>query len=173
MKQQLNKKNILVLILVGLIIAGGVFFVHRRNETTEVEQPGGVVKLAPPTEQERAEANKKKDELVKQQQAIDEQSQQSGKKTVVPVITNADQNGLNAYVSGVYEDTGTCTATVSQGSASFVKTSQGFKDATTTGCSAIDFSGTDFTSKGIWSVTLKYDSPTATGSSSPVTFTVK
>ena len=174
-----NKKIFFMssLVLVGALSSTLFLVVKQRSQSTvptqTIKQPGGDITVSPPTKQEQAESNAAKDQIVKDKAANSARDNNPSASNVIPVITFVDQNGINAYVSGVYETGGTCTATLSQGSAEFKKSVSSFKDATTTSCSPIDFSATDFTSKGTWTARVAYSSSTSNGSSQPINFTVK
>jgi hypothetical protein len=135
--KSLSKKTLIIIGIVALIIvAGGVLaFVKIRDSNkplpTSADQPTNTVNFNPPTEQEKSAADERKEAIVNEQNS-NNQTPAGSKKQVVPVITNASQNGVNSYVSGIFEEGGTCTATFTQGAAKFTKTSTAFADATTT-----------------------------------------
>jgi hypothetical protein len=80
----------------------------------------------------------------------------------------ADDRALVAgYVSGVVEDGGTCTLTLTSGGARVTAENAAMADAATTSCGALTVPG-DRLAPGTWSATLAYESPTSSGSSSPV-----
>lgn len=89
----------------------------------------------------------------------------STKKSVTPVITYASNNSGDSrvfgYVGGVVENTGTCTFTFT-GNGTIIKKSIGVEDVSKTNCSTTPPSG-----KG-WSVTLSYNSNSASGASKKV-----
>ncbi len=169
-----NKILAISAVVIGvLLLAGCIVHIRNTNDKTQVvQQPGGPVTIAPPTKAEQAESNTNKQQIIQKQQAIDKTTGQTGMKQVTPVITYVDESGLNSYVSGVFESGGTCTANIAQGAISFQKTSVSYQDATTTDCSPIDFSASDFPAKGTWTATVTYTSTTSTGISQPVTFVV-
>ncbi|QXG77176.1 hypothetical protein KUM42_06570 [Modestobacter sp. L9-4] len=74
---------------------------------------------------------------------------------------------VNAFVSGVIEDGGTCTATLTLGSTTRTVTAPAAGDATTTGCAPMIVTG-DQLSAGDWQAVVSYTSATAEGRS-PVT----
>lgn len=134
-----------------------------------VDQPisDGTTNLDPPTEQEKKETEAHKDELVRQAQEEKNQAKQTGKKQVSVVVTNATASSINSYVSGVVEENGTCTATMTQGSTVVTRTSQGFSNVGVTNCAPIN---PQLPNGGDWSLVLSYSSANAEGKSSPITF---
>lgn len=78
---------------------------------------------------------------------------------------------VRAFVSGVIEGDGTCTATFTNNSSSITQSSPGFIDATTTQCEPMIISKSKL-SPGQWKVTVQYTSPTSTGVSQSNTVNV-
>jgi hypothetical protein len=155
-------KLIVVVIAVVLLVAGvrafrggndaqksGVVTPATSSQTPNGAQPN----LNPPTEAEKNATEAHKDALVQQEA--------SGNKTtssVTPIITSASTNGVNGFVSGVFEDGGTCTFAFTKNSETFTKTTAGFKNATSTNCTPLSLSSSDFPSSGNWTVVLSYSS---------------
>jgi hypothetical protein len=79
-----------------------------------------------------------------------------------------DKTTINAFVTGVFEDDGTCTATLTQGAQTITRTSVGFKNASYTQCTPINLSAANLGTSP-WSVVVSYSSGTASGSSQAVT----
>jgi hypothetical protein len=101
----------------------------------------------------------------------------TGKKEVSPVVTYANQDGDNivirAYVSGIFEDGGTCKATLTLAGESVSSTSKGFGNVSYTSCKSIVVARNQFSSAGNWSLVMKYSSKTAGGSSSAQTVKIE
>lgn len=173
-----SKKTLIIIGVIALIVVlGGAFaFVKIKDSNkplpTSADQPTNTVNLNPPTEEEKSAADERKDAIVNEQNS-NTQTPAGSKKQVVPVITNASQSGVNSYISGVFEEGGTCTATYIQGAAKFTKGSIGFADATTTNCAPISTTRSDFPASGEWLVTIMYSSAAAEGSSAAKAFTVQ
>jgi hypothetical protein len=172
-----SKKTLIITAVVVLVIAAGIgVYAFTRTSTPKtaesLAQPGGDVSLSGPTDDEKTAGNTQKQVIEQREEAVKQSESHTGTKQVTPTITYVDQTGLNAFVPGIYEDGGTCTATVTMGSYSFTKTSSAQKDATTTSCSPVDFSSSDFPAKGDWQVVLTYKSNAASGSSGPTKFKV-
>lgn len=97
----------------------------------------------------------------------------SEKQSVSTAITSAMVNNesnmveIRAFVSGVIEGTGTCTATLTKGISSVTQSSPAFIDATTSQCEPIEIDRTKFTT-GEWQVVVDYSSPTSIGKSQTV-----
>jgi len=127
------------------------------------------VNLSPATDQDKQDTENHKKDL--SQTSTPTPTTADGKRLVTPIITHGDQNTLNSYVSGVFEDGGTCTATITNTSTSQVitKSSQGFENASYTSCAPITSLGLG---SGIWQAVLSYSSSTSAGSSSPYTIKV-
>ena len=78
---------------------------------------------------------------------------------------------VNAFVSGVIEDGGTCTAALTLGSTTRTVTAPAAADATTTGCTPMIVPG-DQLSAGDWQAVVTYTSATAEGRSPATGVTV-
>lgn len=158
--------------LVVLLVAGGglAWAIARDKQTPSNTDSGSYVNLEPTTEQEKQETEAYKRSLAEDQPSPPPTSE--GKKQVTPVITNADNSSVRAYVSGIVEDGGTCTFTFSRsGFQTKTTTSEGFADATTTVCTPVSTSSLNLAS-GQWSVVLNYSSSKAEGKSQPKEFSV-
>lgn len=164
-----SKKFIIAVIIAALLISGSAFAYvatrddDKKNEDVtangpESESIGTSYDINPATEEEKRESEQHKDAIVEQQNQPAPQPGQ--KKQVSVVITSADANSINAYVSGVLEDGGTCTATLTKGSQKIDRTSSGFSNVSTTNCSPI---APNFPSGGTWTVTVSYSSASAEG----------
>lgn len=176
--KQLLVKKWLLLSLLAVLIATGVWAFMRpdQNKSTQTPQAtnldttksGASVNLSPPTNQEKQEADARKSEISSQPSTA---TSSSGKKQVTPVITYADKNGANAYVPGVFEEGGTCTATFTKDANNIVATSTGFQNSNYTSCAPMKLPG-PLNISGIWSVVVSYSSSTSQGKSSAYTVQV-
>jgi len=96
-------------------------------------------------------------------------SSSSGLKTVQVAVTYSSVTGNNfeirSFVSGVVENGGTCTATLSQGSQVVTQASSGTINSSTTQCGTIDIPMSKFSSAGSWSLVVTYKSSTSSGTS--------
>lgn len=70
---------------------------------------------------------------------------------------------IRAFTPSVIESTGTCTATLVQGSQQVVRSSQSFIDSSSSQCEAINIPASNFPSLGTWLLTVTYESPNSSG----------
>lgn len=183
-RSSINKKPQLIALAIVLVLAIGGLGLYLRNKSLsstatapQIDQAGAEkIDLNPPTEEEKRATEDHKDALVKQEQERNQSPPAEG-RTVTPVITNSgfydDQVEVGAFVSGVYEDTGTCTAVFTKAGAKVTKQTKGIKDATTTRCANFIVPRSEFPSAGSWAVTVSYASPTAQGTSETKTVEVQ
>jgi hypothetical protein len=115
---------------------------------------GAKPNLAPATAQDKTSNDEHKQAL-----STPPPPASSGKKTVYPVITSASRTEVNAYVSGVIEDGGSCSITATKGSEVKNATSTGFDNVSYTSCHPMSIS----LSPGTWSINLQYSSSAAGG----------
>jgi hypothetical protein len=127
------------------------------------------ISYTPPSEEEKAETEEHKKNLANNQPPSP--SIVGEKKQVSPIITVLSSNEIRAYVPGVFEDGGNCTAVLSKGNEIISKNSTGFQDVNKTTCGPISLVGE--LSMGAWTVIVKYLSPTAEGQSQPTTLEVR
>ena len=164
---QLTRRPLLTAALVlALLIGGGLIYNQLRdsryaNEPSDSDtQSSDYVNLNPPTEQEKRDAEENKNNLAETPNPPPMTS--DGKKQVTPQIISADRSEVRAYVPGVFEDGGTCTATATKaGEAPKTATSKGFKNVSYTQCEPINWS----LPSGGWSVIVSYSSTAAKGTS--------
>lgn len=179
---------ITALICVVLLSTGIVLFLNKRHSSTITDKPTSSPKrdpvtnvdLSPATETDKTQADQNKEEISKNQTSSNTpQSNPSSnsKKSVSPVITYFGDIGENievsSYVSGVFEDGGTCMATFTNGSSSFSKTATGSSNVSNTTCHNIDVAKTEFSPKGTWSLIIKYSSSSSEGTSESKTLEIK
>src|SRR3989344_1757837 len=162
------RNRILVIVVTLLLSAGGawVFNAYSKPDKTDgATSNGSYINLSPATNEEKQETEAHKNEL---SQPPSSTPTSNGKKQITPIITSATQDQVSAYVAGIFEDEGTCTATLTKGSKTVTKTSEGFKNVSYTSCAPINVSGS-VTEKGTWNVIVSYSSTTAQGTSTPTT----
>lgn len=170
--QRIRKPIIIAGLAILLLTAGtGTYLYKRRQNNTVVPVMGATpsnssnnkeVNLEPPTAADKTANEKHKNELVKDQSATPTNT--NGKIKVTPTITYVNRTTVGAYIVGVFENGGTCTATLTQGSQTIVKTSTGFQNASYTQCAPISLVGAN-PGKGTWAVTVSYTSSSAEGQS--------
>ncbi|QTE30232.1 hypothetical protein [Pengzhenrongella sicca] len=81
------------------------------------------------------------------------------------------QAEISGYVTGVVEQSGTCSATFSQGSQTIEVRADALADATTTSCGGLIATGGTL-STGTWQISLAYDSAFSSGRSTTVSIEV-
>lgn len=127
------------------------------------------INYAPPTAEDKKNVEQNKENIVANEQNRESGSSNSSRKNVKPTITYADQYGqsveVGAFVSGIFEDGGTCKAIFTHDGSSFSKNVQAVKNANSVNCPVMSAGVSEFSQKGTWSVTVSYDSPTASGAS--------
>lgn len=170
-----NSKKLLLIGGIILLLAGGGAVAARHFLKSDTPNAPAGVKLAPATKEEKKESEDNKDRIIAQQK--DSQTQQAppagtqsttnGKKQVSVVISSVDSNMLSAYVTGVFEEGGTCTATFTQANTVVTRTSSGFENVSYTQCAPIS---PNLPSGGSWSVVVSYSSASAQGTSPAKTF---
>ena len=161
-----NRKKFLltaaiVLAVAGLGYAGYLAFIKKDPaRATITTADGKKVTLEPATEDEKQAAEDNKTDLVRRNEQTETAAGSSLRKANI-VITEKSANGVRAYVTGVFEEGGTCTATATKGGQTVAKSSIGFQNASYTQCAPIDWDTP--LSAGTWSLTVTYKSATAEG----------
>lgn len=154
-----------------LILLGGGWAVMLRKEKTSELVPTGpdtsdlsYVNLRPPTEEETKQAEDNKEEIIRRENNNPPPAPTpSGKKQVTPIITSANHNEVRAYVPGIFEEGGTCTATATKGTTTVAATSEGFQNSNYTSCAPINFVS-PLNGNG-WSIVVNYSSSASEGKS--------
>jgi hypothetical protein len=130
------------------------------------------INFDPATKEDNKRAEDNKDRIIENENQLANQSNSSGtdsKKVVKPTITYAgkfdNQVQVGAYVSGVFEDGGECTAEFTQGNLKFAKKVTAVKNVNSVDCPEMAANSSEFTNKGQWTVTVTYSSATASGTS--------
>lgn len=161
--KKIPAKTVIVGAIALALLGASVFAaVQIRDEDTEsgpieITTADGQKLIVEPT----TDNEKKETEDYKQQLA--QNNGQSGASTANVIITEASGGVVRAYVSGVYEDGGICTATAVQGSQVVTRSSTGFKNVSYTQCPPIEWN----LSSGTWTIKVTYKSTTAEGQSAP------
>lgn len=178
MKKKLTGKKSLVITAAIIAVAAASFGGYKHFHAQPVEPPGkptSPINYGPATQEEKDQAQANKERLAEQNQQTESTATTSG-KPVTPVITNASQIQqeitINAYVGGIFENGGTCTFTISQGSTKLTKTNEAFANASTTDCPPVRMQRSEFPTGGDWQVILDYSSGTHSGTTQPKTLTL-
>ncbi len=178
-KRKRISKRVLVAIIVAACIVGSVaYIVYAQKADNDTNKKRKSITYSGPSEQDKKDAEDENSSASKREEIENNQSATtSSKKQVNPVITNANQSGdqvtVNAYISGVFEDGGTCTMTATKGTKTITRTSKAFADATTTNCSPLSIDRSAFSESGTWGVVVSYSSNSAEGKSQTSTLAVQ
>ncbi|RTK95171.1 hypothetical protein EKI60_01805 [Candidatus Saccharibacteria bacterium] len=166
-KKTTSRKKLAIAGALVILVAGGsvaVWELSNRDSDPASTERKPTINYGPATDTEKKEADANKDRIVKEQEQNNPSPETpSGKKAVTPTITSTT-GSIKAYVSGIFEEGGTCTATFSKGDSKLSRTSVGFQNVSYTQCAPIDISD-GFLSPGTWSLVVSYSSATAEGSS--------
>lgn len=187
MKIKKQSKKIILFGAVAVVLAaitGASIVAILQNQRNDVSKPASdtseqkdTINLDPPTKEDVKRVDDNKQSIIdREQQQATPPPTSTGKKTVIPTITYAGQYGqaieVGAYVTGIFEEGGSCTATFSKGSISFSKSVAAVRSANAVDCPVMSANASEFSQKGSWSVTVTYSSPTATGVSEAKTVEV-
>lgn len=163
-------RRYLAVALSGVFVLAIVTFIGYRHFSGSKSTP----EYSGPTAQDKRDAEENKIAVERRKQ-IEEEAKNNPrdatdpKKQVSPQIVNASQTGdevfVSATISGLFEDSGTCTLTAVLGDKEIKRTSSGFADATTTSCTPFRLNRSDFPLTGNWSIVISYSSSTAEGAS--------
>ena len=165
-KQLLKSRFMIIPIAVLLVAAVAIARSSGQDSAgsgNSTNPPTPPVNMSPPTAQERQETENHKQQIAQQQSQSKPPSPSPGNSQVTPIITEATKDRVLAYISGVVEDGGTCTATATNGTSTVTATATAFHDATTTDCPPLNFSPA--LSSGTWDIYVTYSSTTHSGQS--------
>lgn len=178
-RYSINRKLVIAIVGVLIVIAFAGLFIYKKTHhkvATLEPTPATKIDLSPATPEEQQDSNQHKEDTLKEDTPATTPGA-DGQRTVSVVIVDASQVDsdveVRSFVSNIIEDGGICKATFTKGSRSFTRQSTGVQDATTTRCGRIVAPVSDFTEKGMWNVTVQYNSSKATGVSSSAAFEVK
>lgn len=170
-KQSLKTKGILmfgalmlaIAILVLLELKGTISLTGSKNDPTS--QSDTAINFGPPTEEESKAGDEKKQEIVDTENSSSVQDPDPG---VTVLITDAGVYSgvveVRSFIPNHYED-GTCEIVFSQGNSTFSRQTPAYRDVSTTICTNPLIKTSDFPSAGTWTVMVKYNSPTISGTS--------
>lgn len=168
--KNISKKNkklasviLILLVITGLILGG--FYYKNRNSDKSLNNDQ-TINYEPATKEEKKQAEDNKDRIVKEQQESNDNptpSDPNNKISVTPTITNTT-GSVNAYISGIFEEGGECTAIFTKRQTTLTKSSVGFENVSYTQCAPMTLEN-GFLSPGSWEIKVKYLSSTAEGTS--------
>lgn len=173
--KKLNVKLLIIALVVLVLGALGYWqFVYKDNQANSTnteansDQPSAddteKIDYSPATEEEQKSADDIKDTPKSSTTKPSQPNTSSTKTAVTPTITSANASPISGYVTGVFEEGGTCTATFTKGTTTKTRSSTGFQNVNYTQCAPITIPS-GFLSAGSWKLTLKYSSNTASGTS--------
>lgn len=175
-KSNIQYKKILLpsICIIILILVGGYIYLRvyqKPKVQIDKNTSGQTVNYEPARPAEKKETEANKDKIVEQQNAKNNQTTSStDKKTVKPTITNTN-GSVNAYISGIFEEGGTCTAIFTKENVTLSKTSLGFQNVSYTQCAPMII-GSGFLSPGEWNIIVKYSSDKSEGTSDKQTMVI-
>jgi flagellar basal body-associated protein FliL len=179
-----NKPLIIILcVLAALLIIGAAsfFIVKKRQDANRAADASNTnssqkdresdIDMSPATDEDKQANDQHKDDLVEESQ-----NPATPSENVTPVITIAEQYDNNlevsSYISGTIEDGGTCILTATQGSKKVTRQTTGVQNAQNTTCPTFIIPRAELPA-GSWSLSVKYTSPTHTGTSQAKTIDLK
>jgi hypothetical protein len=172
-KRRINKRSYLTsqraylaAVLLVVVIASLIYFlfIHKSSQSSQTTgtttADGSKVNLSPATSSDKSSNAAHKSEILQKDQQLQNNNGQSSSISVV--ITDASNSVVKAYISGVFEDGGSCTATATQGLQKVTASSSGFENVSYTQCAPLYWSST--LGPGNWSITVNYKSASSQGS---------
>jgi len=173
MKQKIVKNKRLALLIVAVVVAGALlWYWHTRDNSTSTSggysspQTSNGINYGPPTATEKQDSQDAKSRDLENSNSTPPVVDSSGKKQVTVQIISANRTSIKANIVGVFEDGGTCTATLSKGGQTKTFTSSGIASSNYTQCEPIALTG--ITESG-WSAVVSYSSSTSAGQSPSIT----
>lgn len=154
-------------ILLLIALGGSAYWLVRdRRPKTTANNPAGAtnnVNLSPPTEEEKQAAQKEKEEK-NQSQPPATTNASDGRKNVTPLIAYADATMVSAYIPGIFEEGGACTATFTYQDNTITQVGKGFQNSNYTSCEPLTLQS-PLNIKGEWEVVVSYSSTRSVGTS--------
>jgi len=186
--QKRNKITLALLVSAAtLLVAGGYLayayntknmwpFANNPTPTEETESTDNV-NYSPPTGQEVESGQDTKKDTYNQNTSKPDEN--TNKQTVSVGIAFADFDAeenavdIRAFTPDIIEDDGTCTATLVQGDNTVSQSSKAFIDFSSSQCEPILIPTSRFPAKGIWKLTVSYNSSKNSGVSPTMDVEVK
>lgn len=170
MKINNTKKVILIsslLIITAVVI---VLYIRKKNSSQPINgDTETYINLSPPSEEEKKSGDNKKQEIVNSQQSEEQKpASQSQKKVVSVIVTDAAQYDqtveVRAFIPDILEQ-GKCKITFKNGGKEVSKNASAYPDASTTICTNPKIDRSEFQAAGEWSLTVHFESESASGNS--------
>lgn len=187
-KQYKSRKIIVVSIIAILLLVGAVVYkvvmsrsINNQSSTDNI-RPVNTVDYSPPSQSDISTSQdaKKRGQSTNTENTDNDTDSKSNnstttKKQVAIGISYADVKGdkleIRAFINGLIEGSGKCTATVTNGSKTITQSSDAFIDVSSSICKPI-YIDTNTLSPGTWQVLVSYTSPDAVGTSDKVMVTI-
>lgn len=170
-KNKINYKKIFLLLFItlfcGVLIYGTVakyrsFWPFLKIESTKDNLNYlDSVNYNPPTKEEVSEGQEAKERIIN----TDNDNLEKVSVGIAFADTVDQKLEIRAFISGVIEGGGICTATLIKDGVSIEESSQAFIDFKTSQCHPIYISIDSFKTKGSWLLTVSYKSETSNGKS--------
>ncbi|HEX5797944.1 MAG TPA: hypothetical protein VFX79_01190 [Candidatus Saccharimonadales bacterium] len=176
--RSLSKKKITALIILVILLAVGSVFAYNRFNDTQSKSTDDTngIDYGPPSQKDVNSAEQHKKEIDKNQSQSDTPSQPGAKKSVKPIIVSYGESDgkfeVSGRVPGIFEDSGTCTLTMTKGSARATGSSTATPNVSEMSCGFIAIPKSKLSS-GSWSAKITYSSSKAHGVSDPQTVKVE
>jgi hypothetical protein len=171
-----NRKKFLVSFLVLVLSSGLVLFILEKNgninlysrnpdNSFQTTKPTNTINYNPPTKQEKEAGDEQKTNIV-EKDAIDKTTKPDTAEVVIVDAAQYDDDiEVRAFVSNVIES-GICRYIFRNGNNILEKSQSAFPDASSTPCTTLTISRTEFPTSGVWSLTVTYESASLQGSKS-------
>lgn len=174
-KTKINKKAVLLLAVGACTLVAGIFLFQSRDNGSRTSNGNfnedslvSGSNLEPPTSEDLQRSEDNKQSLIDEQKrdSAYQQSQNGSKNQIRPIVTYAGVYDSQFEIGGyapVFEQHGTFTLIMEKDGKKITRTVAGVRNSTSTDCPAIVIPLSEITQKGMWSVSLSYESPTSTG----------
>lgn len=167
-----RRKKVVLLTIAAIILAAALTLYIFRDSIilrSSIQEPDTSIQtdpinMNPPTDEEKRSGDDIKPEILENEQ----NRNSSNKQPVKPNITYAGVYSGNVevggYVSGIYEEGGTCTLTLRKNEKTMTTQVQAERGATSTDCPTLSIASSGL-EKGTWYATMSYSSSSTEGSS--------
>lgn len=174
--KNMNKKRIITLVSLLIVLSAVIgSYLYYQNFISRGETLPNV-NYSPATNEDKSRIDDTKQQAIDRQN-IEKENESNSLQAVSPSITYAGQYGdsieIGAYVEGVFEDGGTCTATMKKDGVTVSKTVTAEKNVRSMDCPVMIFPKSELRSNGTWTVTVSYKSDSAEGKSKDRSVEVK
>ncbi len=171
---QIKKHQTIILAFIILTVLLGLVFVafnrnspkpDAKNQTTG--STSSPINYNPPSAEEKKASDDQKQSNVARTKT---DASPTVDDSAAVVISDASQYDdvveVRAYITSLYDEAGTCTATFTKDGQTVSVENPAFKDAKTTQCGALNIARQKFSSGGNWQLSVTYTSGKISGSAS-------